>query len=153
MKNKETLSLGLFLVCVFLIGIILFSGLNREVNITLENGNVITSSVPINYSFAMVIFLIVLSCLGGISFYYYVNGLGKKIQLTKKQQLSVNLLEGSVKIIYLLLLEKGSMLQKDVVYESGFSKVKVSRILDQLDRKKLIRRISYGNTNKVEAIE
>ena len=84
MKNKENLCLGIFLVSLFLIGIILFSGLNKEVNIKLENEKVIKSEVPLNYPISIVIFLIFLSCVCGITFMYYIHGLDKKFQLTKK---------------------------------------------------------------------
>ena len=52
-----------------------------------------------------------------------------------------------------LILEKGECLQKDLIYELGFAKAKVTRVLDRLEQKKIIVRISYGKTNKVKVVE
>ncbi|MFQ6106213.1 MAG: helix-turn-helix transcriptional regulator [Thermoplasmata archaeon] len=43
----------------------------------------------------------------------------------------------------------GQILQKDLVYRAGFSKVKVTRLLDKLERKGLIVRERHGSTNLV----
>ncbi|MFQ5910349.1 MAG: helix-turn-helix transcriptional regulator [Thermoplasmata archaeon] len=43
----------------------------------------------------------------------------------------------------------GQVLQKDIVHQAGFSKAKVTRLLDKLERKGLIVRERYGSTNLV----
>lgn len=62
----------------------------------------------------------------------------------------LNRLGGDEQIIYQELLNsKGEILQKNLPEKTGFSKAKVTRVLDRLDQKKLIERRSYGITNKV----
>ena len=151
MNKKESIALGLFLVSFFLVGFVLFSGVNKDITIKLENGKTINSVVPINFSLPVTIFLMVLAGIASTSFFYYITDLSKKISLTKQQRLNVNLLEGDVKKLYLFVLEKGECLQKDLVYELGLPKAKVTRILHNLDEKGLLKRISYGKTNKIVA--
>ena len=151
MNKKESIALGLFLVSFFLVGFVLFSGVNKDITIKLENGKTINSVVPINFSLPVTIFLMVLAGIASTSFFYYITDLSKKISLTKQQRLNVNLLEGDVKKLYLFVLEKGECLQKDLVYELGLPKAKVTRILHKLDEKGLLKRISYGKTNKIVA--
>jgi predicted transcriptional regulator len=149
MNKKETISLGLFLVSILLIGFILFSGINKEVTIKMESGKTFQSEIPANFSVPITLFLMILTGIASLSFYYYISDFSKKATLTNKQRLSVDMLEGDIKKIYLHILEKDECLQKDLVYELGLPKTKVTRILDKLEEKKLIRRVSYGNTNKV----
>ena len=59
-NKRELLALGLLLVSLFLIGFILFSAMNTDVSIKLENGKVISSKVPVNFSLVSVIFLMLL---------------------------------------------------------------------------------------------
>ena len=48
-----------------------------------------------------------------------------------------------------LIDEKGDMLQASLIRHTGFSKVKMTRILDRLERKDLIERKRRGMTNIV----
>lgn len=50
--------------------------------------------------------------------------------------------------VYDLVLED-EVLQKDLPEATGFSKAKVSRVLDRLERKGLIVRVSHGMTNRI----
>lgn len=149
MNKKETISLGLFLVSILLIGFILFSGINKEVTIKMEGGKSFQSQIPANFSVTITLFLMILTGIASLSFYYYISDFSKKATLTNKQRLSIDMLEGDVKKVYLHILEKDECLQKDLVYGLELPKTKVTRILDKLEEKKLIRRVSYGNTNKV----
>ncbi|MEK7486539.1 MAG: hypothetical protein AABZ60_19620, partial [Planctomycetota bacterium] len=135
----------------FLIGFILFSGMNTEVKIRLEGDKTISSKVPANFPLFVTIFLMVLSATAGASLLYYVSDLSKKLSLSRNQQTTVRMLEGDLKKMYLFILEKQECLQKDLVYELGMPKVKVTRLLDKLDEKGLVKRLSYGKTNKIVA--
>ncbi len=149
MNKKEALCLGIFLVSFFLIGFLFFSSMNNSINLTLQNGKTVTSTVPAHFSLASAIALIILSAINGASLVYYSLNIGQKLQLSKKQSLGLKMLEGDVRKVYEYLLEKEECLQKDLVYELKLPKVKVTRILDKLDKKGLIKRISYGKTNKI----
>ena len=148
--NKgEAISLGLFLVSIFLIGIILFSGINKEITIKMEGGKSIKSQIPANFPILITLFLMILTGIASISFYHYISDFSRKYSMSNKQRISVNMLEGDVKTVYKYVLEKQECLQKDLVYELGLPKAKITRILDKLSQKGLIKRISYGKTNKI----
>ena len=125
--------------------------MNTDVSIKLENGKVISSKVPINFSLVSVIFLMLLSSVGSASLLYYITDMSKKISLSRKQETSLRMLDGDTRKMYQFILEHDGCLQKDLIYELGFPKVKVTRILDKLTEKGLVKRISYGKTNKIVA--
>lgn len=149
MNKKETLSLGVFLVSFLLIGLILFTGMNSEVTIKLENGKTISSEIPSSFPITSTLMLMLFSATGAVSLFYFLTDLSKKITLTNKQGHTLSMLEGDLKKVYLFIAEKGEILQKDLVYELGMPKARVTRILDKLADKDLVQRISYGKTNKI----
>ena len=65
-----------------------------------------------------------------------------------KEKLTRNLFEEERAIIE-ILLEKGELWQKQLVLQTGISKVKLSRKLRNLEAKGLIEKVPYGNTNKI----
>ncbi|AKB84919.1 MarR family transcriptional regulator [Methanococcoides methylutens] len=67
-----------------------------------------------------------------------------------KKDLVARVLDGDSRKLYRIIAEKEEILQSELVLESGFSKVKVSRILKKLEDKSLIERKPYGNTNKIK---
>ena len=66
-----------------------------------------------------------------------------------KYELPKNLSENEKKIIEILNESDGSEFQSGLVDKSGFTKVKVTRILDDLEGKKAIERRRRGMTNVV----
>ncbi|MDD4497721.1 MAG: hypothetical protein PHV51_06180 [Methanosarcinaceae archaeon] len=66
-----------------------------------------------------------------------------------KKKVALEILQGDEKALFVIISEKEEILQSDLVLESGFSKVKVSRVLQKLERKFLVKRKPFGNTNKV----
>lgn len=62
---------------------------------------------------------------------------------------NLKILDKEEKIIYTILDKEGSMFQADLVDRSQMNKVKVSRILDRLEGKKLIERKRRGMNNIV----
>ncbi len=62
----------------------------------------------------------------------------------------VRMLEGDERRLYLRIRESGgTALQRDLVASRAFSKAKVTRLLDKLERKGLAVRERYGATNRV----
>lgn len=51
--------------------------------------------------------------------------------------------------LYNIIKEKESIYQSDLIKETGFSKVKITRILDKLESKNLIERKRRGMTNVI----
>ena len=59
-------------------------------------------------------------------------------------------LAGDEHILYKAVYDRGgSALQRNLPEETGFSKAKVTRVLDRLEQRGLIERMSYGVTNNV----
>ncbi len=68
----------------------------------------------------------------------------------KKQAADVSKLDSDEKSVHALLLQhEGSMYQSDLIRETGFSKVKMTRILDKMVSKKIVERKRRGMTNIV----
>ena len=150
MNKKESLSLGLFLVSLFLIGFVFFFSINTTVTLVIDNGVVIEEKIPATFTLFSTVFLMILSMITAVSLFYFSSDFSKKLYLTKNQKFRHALLEGDEKIIYEYLLEKGGeCIQKDIVYELKYPKAKVTRVLDKLEQKSIVVRVSYGNTNKI----
>ena len=65
-------------------------------------------------------------------------------------QTSIESLAGDEREIYMLIAgSSGQMLQKDICKTTGFSKAKVSRLIDRLEQRKLAERTNHGITRKV----
>jgi len=63
---------------------------------------------------------------------------------------ALRLLDGDKRKIFNEIVEaKGEILQSDLHAKTGFSKAKITRILDYLEIKGLITRKSYGMTNQI----
>ena len=63
---------------------------------------------------------------------------------------ALRLLDGDKRKVFSEIVEaKGEILQSDLPRVTGFSKTKITRILDSLEVKGLVIRKSYGMTNKV----
>lgn len=63
---------------------------------------------------------------------------------------ALRLIEGDERRLYQRILDSGGeILQKDLVLESDFNKVKVTRLLDKLEEKRLILRVRHGMTNRI----
>jgi predicted transcriptional regulator len=54
------------------------------------------------------------------------------------------------KVIETLVAEGGTMLQKDIRWETGLSRVKIHRILFRLAQRGIVSAEKYYNTNKIE---
>jgi len=150
MDRKEFFWVVNFIISTILIGFVLLIGINPIIEVVLENGEVIRSSIPISFSLSVTLFLMLLTGVSTTSFIFYLDLLNKKRKLNFANSLKLDLLFGDEKKVFEFLLSNGSYIQRDLVYELDISKTKLSRILDSLSQKKLIERISYGNTNKIK---
>lgn len=73
-----------------------------------------------------------------------------KEDLEKKRKKVLAKLEGDEREVFSALVEsKGSMLQSDLIEKTGMQKVKVTRVLDRMEGKKLIERKRRGMSNMV----
>jgi uncharacterized membrane protein len=149
MDKKEAVHIILLAVALFSIAYVFFSNAITDVYVTIEDGEPVAIQVTEMYSVMQVLFLMLASAVATYSFVYLYRDLSKLEDRSKKQKLAAKILEGDELRMYNIILKKKEWLQKDLVYESRFPKAKVTRILEKLDRKGLIDRKPYGNTNKI----
>ena len=149
MEKKEIVHIILLAVALFSIAYIFFANAITDVYVTVEDGEPVAIQVTEMYSVMQVLFLMLLSVVGTYSFIYLYRDLSKLEDRSKKQKLAAKILEGDELRLYNIILKKRKLLQKDLVYESGYAKAKVTRLLEKLDRKGLVDRKPYGNTNKI----
>jgi len=110
---------------------------------------VIENSSSLLFSPFSITFLImgIISLLAGFSIWNLVRE--KEIRSTKKAILDVFLLPEEKKILAEIEKYGGSLTQSEIVKSTGFSRVKVHRIIRNLERKNLIIKQQYGMTNKI----
>lgn len=150
MEDKKLIWLAGFSISTILIGFVLLIGINPVIEVVLENGEVIKSSIPISFSLSVTLFLMILSGIACVSLVFYLDLFNKSRKLNYSNSLKLDLLSGDEKKVFKYLLDNGDSIQKDLVFELEISKVKLSRILDSMSSKNVIERISYGNTNKIK---
>jgi len=149
MKKKDIVHVILLAVALFSIAYIFFSNAITDVYVTVDNGDAVTVQVTEMYSVIQVLLLMIMTAIGTYSFVYLYRDLSRLEDRSKKQKLAGRILEGDELRLYNLIMKKDEWLQKGLVYESGYPKAKVTRILEKLGKKDLISRRPYGNTNKV----
>lgn len=114
-----------------------------------------------NYTlYSLIIFLILII---GVSYFYLTRKYKKQLKKikqrskgtskSKEQELTNNLLEEEKQIVkYLLTKKKNEAWTKDIIKGTGISKVKLSRKLRSLESKEIIKKIPYGNENKIKVL-
>lgn len=132
---------------------------NPEIVMSVDNGTIEFEKNTKIYFFDDVLLVSMSSILLGLSFMYLFNlSLDLEIKNTgtnlfnateEKWGNIIKTLIGEEKEIYQIIYNaKGEILQKDIVIHN-FSRAKVTRLLDKLEKRGLIERKRYGMTNKV----
>jgi len=107
------------------------------------------ASVPVE-SLAGFVLAITIGILGAIITLTTTQTQRSLFQERKKRKGLMKSLEGEERKIYNLIVSSdGFMFQSDLIKKSGFSKVKVSRILDRLETKDIVERRRRGMANVV----
>jgi uncharacterized membrane protein len=89
----------------------------------------------------------IVSILAGISIWNLIRE--REIKSTKKAMLDVFLLPEEKKVLSEIERYGGSLTQNELVKTTGFSRVKIHRLVRSLENKKLIMKQEYGMTNKI----
>ena len=148
-NKNEMIHIILLCVSLFAIAFIFFSNTITKINVTVDGGTPLYVKVPAMFSMAQVVFLMILTFVAAVNFVYIYKDLSKIEKKTKTQEVAMKILGGDDKRLYKLILEKKEYLQKNLVYDSGFPKAKVTRILEKLEQKRLVTKKPFGNTNKI----
>ena len=123
--------------------------ISNRTNVPMPRNFVIENPSSLLFSPFSLTFLImgIISLLSGISIWNLIRE--KEIKSTKKAILDVFLLPEEKKVINEIEKYGGSLTQSEIVKSTGFSRVKVHRIIKNLERKNLIIKQQYGMTNKI----
>ena len=80
--------------------------------------------------------------------------LGEEIERGQPIDIAIRLLEPDERRVVGYLRDSGgTMLQKDISHELGFSRVKTHRVLVKLIRRGIVTAEKYYNTNKIELVD
>ena len=124
--------------------------ISNRTNISINPRNfVIANPSSLLFSPFSITFLImgIISLLAGFSIWNLIRE--KEIKSTKKAILDMFLLPEEKKVLSEIEKYGGSITQSEIVKTTGFSRVKVHRIIRNLERKNLIVKQQYGMTNKI----
>ena len=160
MKNKFVgyIIIGIGLV----IGLIIYL-FNRALTLivadTCTHGIACTMWSTIDFQTNVSLILMAIIILIGLYFIFFNDGDGdvfeeenQLIELDSAKLILENL-SGDEKIVYGFIVEAGlEVLQSELVGVSGFSKVKVTRILNKLEGKSLIERKRKGMSNLIKVV-
>lgn len=161
MKNKHVgyTIIGISLVVIFII-ISYDKALVDIVNTSCSHGTTCPMNAVIDTQRIISIAIATLLLVGGLAMIFFVKEKevvkeivrekveykeGKKPK--KKEDLKLN--KDEEKIYDLLVAKENSMYQSDLVKETKLTKVKITRILDKMEAKKIIKRQRRGMTNIV----
>lgn len=106
-------------------------------------------ALPIESVLGLIV-AVALGVLGGYLIFY--SKYGERVETRKKSNLNrlVKGLHEEEKKVYQIISDSdGSVFQNDIIAKTGFSKVKVSRILDRLETKDIVERRRRGMSNLV----
>ena len=111
-----------------------------DVSIAFENtGNIIPSAFPIEY---VIVAIIVSFSALGVFYQFYLRNRGVKV--------IIPVLKSDEKMIFNTIMKHGSGVnQKIIVRDSGYSKAKVSKVLNSLKERGLVKLERIGRSNKV----
>ncbi|MCK4929144.1 MAG: hypothetical protein KAR76_05360 [Methanosarcinales archaeon] len=116
-----------------------------EMSVMMEPAVVSRSAIP------KLIWSVMLIILLGAGYLYYTKRTGQ--EATAATVSYPALVEHEKVVVDLLEKAKGNVMwQKQIQVESGFSKVKVSRLLQSLEKRGVIRKEAWGNTNKIHLV-
>ena len=153
MKSKYLGFVMIGISIIFLIGTIIYNiqvkSLINELMVS-SGGSCIINGICVHQKSSLPLYLgsIAFTFLFALGIYLiFFNKEEIKKEEKKRIEIPKNLDEEEKKIIEILNSKEGSAYQSDLIKETEFSKVKITRILDKLEHKKLIDRKRRGMTN------
>ena len=146
---------------------------SQPINIVVGGEIITTIYTPVLYQKTEVAVIIVSSFAAGVSAFYLYKEAKEPMRLDKpvtEQPLlseprrdlrslatvstTLKVLSGPKRRIFDVINEKGGeVLQKDLYLETGYSKAKISRTLQELEARNVIEKRQYGNTKKIVLTE
>lgn len=144
---------------------------SHPISIVIKDETPITVHTPVVYQEREVLTMAISSFVAGISAIYlyfeaskktlrglkrqvptgkHVVELSPKLEDLERVSTALKILRGPTKkVLEIIVNNKGEVLQKDLYFETGFSKAKISRTLEKLELRNIIQRKQYGSTKKI----
>ena len=153
-----------FMAVLFTVSAFMFVGkllMPTPIEIVIEGEEPIVVGQILSYTLIDIVMISVSAIVLGISSFYLLfsdfietrralPAVGRIDASELDVKFALRLLDGDKKKVFSEIVEAGGeILQSDLPTQTNFSKAKITRILDYLERKGLIIRKSYGMTNKV----
>jgi uncharacterized membrane protein len=147
---------------------------SQPINIVVDGQVITTIYTPTLYQATEVAIIIVSSFATGISAYYLYREAKEPVMHLEKQVVkqplslkpsldlkslatintALKVLTGPRRKVLEIVVENGGeVLQKDILLETGYSKAKISRTLQELEVRNVVERKQYGNTKKIVLAE
>ena len=153
-RKVEIIVALVLIISIGIIGVRMFS--KEPIGFIVQDGNVIPIENTDYYTINDLLITIIFSWIGGMAALYLLVEKPEDVEDTSEKSTQEkyghikHLLKQDEKSVYDIILQKnGEILQKDLVSECQFSIVRVSRILDRLEKKNLIEKKRFGATNKI----
>jgi len=159
MKNRNVGFLIIGIAVVMAIMVLLFNNvIKQNIGLTCTHGPTCAMYTDLNIQTWISLIIVGIVLLIGL-FLIFAKENEKIIVKTRKikdevaeskkeeKEENLKLLDAEEKKIYEILMKEESMFQADLVDKSGFGKVKITRILDKLEGKKLVERKRRGFNN------
>lgn len=130
-----------------------------SVQVIIGEGTVELTQQPSFYVLVDVLMIAASAFIGGVCVVCLALGVGESEDDRKREEIDLTSVVDSVdddseKVVLGLLAESGgSMFQSDIVNMSGFSKGKVSLVLDRLEARGIVQRNRSGMTNLITIIK
>ncbi len=132
---------------------------SQPIQIILETGQEVVTQDSGYFSMVQVLIMVTAAFLmGSTAIYLYfrsetdelLRAMGQKREYDRKYEAVVPLLSKDERMVFQELLDnKGEVLQNALVLRTGLSKVRMTRVLASLERKKLIVKERHGLTNRI----
>ena len=153
-----------FMAVLFAVSAFMFVGkllMPTPIEIVIEGEEPIVVGQILSYTLVDIVMISISALILGISSFYllFSDFIETRRALPTVEKISTSeldvkfalrLLDGDKRKVFSEMVEAGGeILQSELPIRTGFSKAKITRILDYLERKGLIIRKRYGMTNKV----
>lgn len=154
--NRKSITVVAFLLILSTIVLVNTLLAPRPIQILLEGDQALQMEGTDIFTLSDVLILVMSAWICGATVVYLFLGLSEEEKPTagRKPERApedlLKLLEGDERRLYQAIIDSnGEILQKDLVLESDFNKVKVTRLLDRLEKKGIVTRVRHGMTNRI----
>ena len=147
MKNKQLLASLSITLSTLIVAIKLLAP--SSLQIVVQGEEVAVNNLPRVYFFSDIIILTLASITLGGSTIYLLQDMNRETAVSWDNLLDKTNDQDEQTLLQLLIDNQGTIFQGEIVEQTGFSKSKVSLLLDRLEARKILERKRHGMSNVV----